>query len=343
MKQRGLARAVPLMGLAGWLTLFGGTVAARADERPPADGGLPAAAPDLAVAAAPDLLRPAPATATFLGIPDDDILHRLCEQPVTKLEFNPRGTTVKFKATLADGTVASLRPAQENTAGYFRADVAAYRLSRALGLGTVAPSCLRTMPRAAILGAVGPGPRADRLAEELQWEADGESIQVSLVAWVDRVRAGGLEKDADAWRPLLLQSSALRAAPPRLQSRAAEGSRLITWDFLITNWDRWSGGNTFRIGADGPWVWLDNAAGFGHSPPPVRRHNEAQLRPVERYSRSFITALRQISPEELAAALVPAGLAPPTLRQLLERRDVLLRRVDLLVAKYGEAQVLCFE
>ena len=346
MKRRGLAYAAPL---AGWLALCGGTGAAHADERPlahgadGADGGAPAAAQDLAGVAAPDLLRPAPASPTFLGTPDDEILRRLCEQPVAKLELNPRGTTVKFKATLADGTVASLRPAQGNTAGYFRADVAAYRLARALGLGTVAPSCVRTMSCTEILGSVEAGPRADRLGEVLQWDAGGETIQVSIVMWVERIRSGNLEKDADQWRPLLLQSRALAAASPRLQSRAAEGSRLITWDFLITNWDRWSGGNTFRVGNDGPWVWLDNAAGFGHYPPPVQRHNEAQLRRVERYSRSFITALRQISPDELAAAMAPAGLAPQALRQLLERREVLLQRVDTLAARYGEAQVLCFE
>ncbi|HEX2573540.1 MAG TPA: hypothetical protein VH877_28580 [Polyangia bacterium] len=331
------------------LTIFGGTIVVHADRRPPvdggvpADGGLPAAVRDLAGVAAPDLLGPGPAPATFLGTPDDEILRRLCEQPVTKLEFNYRGTTIKFKATLADGTVASLRPAQGNEAGYFRADVAAYRLSRALGLGAVAPSCLRTLPRAAILGAVGPGPLAGRLATELQWDAGGQTLQVSMVVWVERIRPGGLDKDMDAWRPLLLQSRALAAAPPRLQSRAAAGGRLMAWDFLIANWDRWSGGNTFHVGNDGPWVWLDNAAGFGHYSPPVRRYNEAQLRPVERYSRSFIAALRQISPEQLAAELAPAGLPPLALRQLLERRDVLLRRVEMLVARYGEAQVLCFE
>jgi hypothetical protein len=356
MKQRGLARAVPL---AGWITLLASPAAARPHERPPTPGG-PTVATEKAVgAAAPALFRPGPTaadisgsrprprpiptSAAFLGTPDDELLHRLCELPVTKLVYNYRGTTIKFKATLADGTTASLRPAQENEAGYFRADVAAYRLSRVLGLGTVPPSCLRTMPRAALFGAVRSVSLAARVTKEVQWDARGESVPVSMVVWVEHLREGVLDKDVAAWRPLLLQSRALGAAPPRLQSYAAEGSRLAVWDFLIANWDRWSGGNTFRIGAQGPWVWLDNAAGFGRYTPPVRRYNEAQLRSVERYSRAFITALRQVSPDELTAALSPAGLPPHALRHLLERRDVLLRRVDALVARYGEDRVLCFE
>jgi hypothetical protein len=283
------------------------------------------------------------AAAGFLGGDDEAVIRRLCEQPLGRLELNRQGTTLKFKATMRDGTRGSLRPAQTADAGYFRADVASYRLSRALGLHTVPPSCLRTLGRDQIEGAAGAQRVAARLKTEVGWSADGKRVEASVVAWVDHVRSAELDKDLAAWRRLLAQSARLDGASEALRVHAAEGSRLIAWDFLIANWDRWSGSNTFRVGASGPFVWLDNAAGFGHYGGGATRRNESQLVGVERHSRSFIAALRSRTDGELGAALGPAGLSARELKQLLERRTELLRRVDELIAKYGAERVLCFD
>jgi hypothetical protein len=284
-----------------------------------------------------------PTSATFLGTPDDTIIQRLCEQPVARLELNRAGTTVKFKAVMADGTRASLRPAQSNEAGYFKADVAAYRLSRALGLGTVAPACIRTVTREQIFGAAGANAIRERLEKQLQWSADGATIAASMVIWVDKVRSAGLDGDVHAWRPLLSQAAKLDGAAPAAVARAAEGGRLIAFDYLIDNWDRWSGSNTFRVGANGPFVWLDNAAGFGHYGAAAARRNEKQFAGVERFSRALVAALRRTDEAALARALAAADLPERSLHQLAARRTALLRRVDELIARHGEARVLCFD
>jgi hypothetical protein len=284
-----------------------------------------------------------PEAAPFGGAGDDALLKQLCEQPITTLQVNRQGTTIKFKAVMADGTRGSLRPAQPSDAGYFRADVAAYLLARALGLGTVAPSCLRTVTREQILGAEGADRIAPRLLKDVSWSGDGKTVAASVVLWVDHVRSAGLEQDLAAWRPLLEQSGALAGASETLRRHAAEGSRLLAWDFLIANWDRWSGSNTFRIGRDGPYVWLDNAAGFGHYSAASKHRNEAQLEHVERFSRALVGAMRALGDEQLGRALGPAGLSPRELKQLLERRAAFLRHVDALIAKYGAERVLCFD
>ena len=122
---------------------------------------------------------------------------------------------------------------------------------------------------------------------------------------------------------------------------AREASRLIAWDVLIANWDRWSGGNTFRVGQRE--VWLDNAAGFGRYAKEMQRKNEKPLVGVERFSRSLIGALSGVSEEQLRLALAPARLSRVQEQELMARRRDLLRYVDELVAKYGIAEVLCFD
>jgi len=284
-------------------------------------------------------IEPLPAP-SFLGAADDTILARLCTDDIASLEPLGQGTTVKFKARFDGDLKAAVRPAQTLAAGNFRADVAAYRLSRELGLGTVPPACARSLDRAALEAAAGPTLDA-RLADEIRWT--GARADASVTYWVSGVKSAALEKNRRAWSALLRQDADLAAAPDALREAAAEGSRLLMWDFLIANWDRWSGANTFRIGDDGPFVWLDNAAGFGAESAKTRARRAGKLADVERFSRQLVTALRATSDDQLRAALAPAGLSERALADLLERKQILLARVDALVAEHGEDAVLAFD
>jgi hypothetical protein len=277
--------------------------------------------------------------AGFLGLDDETLLRRMCDDAITSLEPLGQGTTVKFKARFDGELKAAIRPAQKLAAGNFRADLAAYRLSRALQLGTVPPACQRMMGRADLAAAAGP--KLDRrLADEVRWSDD--LAPASVTYWVTGVKSADLEKNRRAWRALLVQGADLDAAPALVES-AAEGSRLLVWDFLIANWDRWSGANTFRLGVDGPFVWLDNAAGFGPESGKTRKKRVAELRRVERFSRRLIDSLRAATDDDLRAALAPASLPERSVRDLLERRRLLIGHVDALVAEHGEEAVLAFD
>ena len=300
-----------------------------------ADGGV---APDGAVPggdgghALPPRAAPRPA--------DEALLARLCGQPPRSLEPLRKGTTLKLKIVVTDGAIGVLRPAQRNEAGYFRADVAAYLLAQRLGLDQVPPACLRTVAREQLLAAAGElRPRFER---EVTWSKDGRGAEAAVVAWVDHVASSHLAESRREWQPLLAQGRPLVGAPSLLRA-AAQASELLTWDFLIANWDRWSGSNTFAVGKSGPAVWLDNAAGFGRYSPPMRRRNEGHLAGLERFSRRFVTALRAVGDEELERALRPAGLPLMAVRQLTARRATLLHHIDGLIARFGDAAVLCFD
>ena len=235
-----------------------------------------------------------------------------------------------------------LRPAQKLDQGYFRADLAAYRLSSAMGLRMVPPTCERTLDRKMLYKASGRRWRK-RLDRELLWNPDGQSVQASALMWVEDVESAELEHSRRRWRPLLRRGRSFTGVSPEVSIEAAEASRLIAWDFLIANWDRWSGNNTFQIANTGIFIWLDNAAGFGHETKTMRKRRAAKLRRMDRFSRTFIDALRDIGADELLAAVEPAGLPEQRLADLVERRRLLLEYVDQLIAAYGDDQILVFE
>jgi hypothetical protein len=310
----------------------------------PAARPAPEAAPE-PTPSPPPAEEEAPYRATFLGQPDDDLLSKLCDQPIKSLEPNPKGgTTIRFKAVLADGTRASVRLAQTLEEGYYRADIAGYWLARAFGLGNVAPACERSFTRAELTAAAAKGkPKwQQRLDKELRWSADGKSVLASIAFVPDGVVSGDLEQDLKVWRPLLVQTAKL-AGGKHLLADAAEGSRTTSWDYLTANWDRWSGANTFRAGKDGPWLWLENAAGFGKYGAKAQRSNENRLHAVERFSRSFVGAVRAASDEDLRLILAPSNLTPRELDEFIARRKFFITWIDTLIAKHGEDNVLVFD
>jgi hypothetical protein len=260
----------------------------------------------------------------------------LCTDELTIDKPLGMGSTIKFKARVGTTKVV-VRPAQALDAGNFRADVAAHRIATALGVTTVPYGCLRRIDRASLDAVAGTELRR-RLADEVSWAADG-TVAVSVVAWVDGVKPAGLEQTRRAWRAQLAQVTPLAGDT----TAAAEGSRLAVWDFLIANWDRWSGGNTFRIGTLGAFVWLDNAAGFGRELERTRAARARTLSKVERFSRSLIDTLRTLDDPSLDRVLAGTGLTAARITELAARRDLILAHVDALIATYGEAAVLVFD
>lgn len=129
------------------------------------------------------------------------------------------------------------------------------------------------------------------------------------------------------------------------ERRAAELSTLVSFDFLIHNGDRWGGGftNVRTRGAEGPLIYLDNAAGFSR-----RRARsptlELRLAFVQRFERSLRRQLRRMDVQVLAERLATDPLAPildeEALAHLEERREAWLAHVEALISEHGEARVL---
>ena len=240
----------------------------------------------------------------FRGQPDDDLLAHICGPPIKSIKPLGGGASIKFKVKFFDGTEAAVKPNQTRITRY-QSEVAAYRLSRAMGLGVVPPSCVRRFSTEQLTANTPKDLRA-RMEAELIPDDKGE-IACAVITWVPGLRALKLEQQ-DWWRPALLRGGPI---PPGKQQRLLEISTLLLFDYLILNYDRWSGGNTHEV--DGQMVFIDQGAGFG----PDRHHRSSRhamrtLKWAQRFSAEVAQRLFELDiakvQRELAEVLPQAEL-----------------------------------
>ncbi len=267
------------------------------------------------------------------------------------LSLKPVGTSSVVLKMDLDGPIdAAWKPRTKTHPGGYLAEVAAFRIGRALGLSNVAPVVPRTLTLERIRALLGSDPaRYDALLPELI--ADGQSVSGAAIYWIPDMHETGLEtKDGvQRWTRWLAQDG----DPPsrdKSKSVAQDVSSMLAFDYLIGNWDRMSGGN-MQGDHDGKRVFIrdHNLAFYEPLPRPQHERVLGHLRKVERFSKSFVSALKSLDRPALARALSdpadPAGFAALSERQVaavLDRRLGLLSYIAATLDRYGERAVLSF-
>jgi hypothetical protein len=134
------------------------------------------------------------------------------------------------------------------------------------------------------------------------------------------------------------------------KSVAQDVSSMLAFDYLIGNWDRMSGGN-IQSDHDGKRVFVrdHNLAFYEPLPRPQHERVLGHLRKVERFSKSFVLALKALDKPALMRALTepddPPGFQALSQRQVtavLDRRLALLSYIAAMLDRYGERAVLSF-
>jgi hypothetical protein len=289
-------------------------------------------------------------TPGFLGLDDEALLARICDAPIERLERNRGGSTVSFRLRLAGGQKALFKPQQQASVANFRAELAAYRMSRLLGLHRVPPACGRMVPRALLqhtADASGDAAFSQRVLTELLGRAD--AVPGAVLFWVP----GQLDEVPGNETYATLLDLAQPLAPER-EGLAADLSKLLVFDFLNDNVDRWSGGNILqqRASAGAPpsaMLFMDNGASFSAI------HDGLGARPVEqarrlaamgRFSRSLIDRVRALTADSIRAAMsddpLGACLSDTQIQAVLTRRDLVLARVAEVLRSHTEREVFAF-
>lgn len=276
------------------------------------------------------------------------MLSRVCNAPIERVERNRGGTTLSFRVWFLGGGRGLFKPQQRADVANYRAELGAYRMSRLLGVGRVPPACGRRVQRALLQRAAdasGDATFSARVMTELLGR--GDLVPGAMIHWVP----GPLEPVplVDTWGQLLDLS---RPLPPEHTTLAADLSRLVLFDFLNDNVDRWSGGNILRprdAAGPGPMLYMDNGASFSamNDGLGARPHDQAvRLEHVRRFSPTFLRALRGLSAQGLAAAMAEDPLGPCLselqVRAVLTRRDRILAHAAEITAAHGEADAFVF-
>jgi hypothetical protein len=288
---------------------------------------------------------------SFLGVDERVILRRLCNGEVTRMQRNTGGSTLSFRVWFADGGRGLFKPQQTNSVANFRAEIAAYRMSRHLGLHRAPPACGRTILRSMLqrtADATGDMAFSTRVMREILGR--GELVPGAMIYWVP----GGLENVPGSERyPDLLDTT--KPLPEQDRVLARDLSALLLVDFINDNIDRWSGGNILRQrttpqNPSPQMLFMDNGAAFtiGRDNLGARPSDQAQrLARVTRVSRSLVARLRAMTAESLGREMRLDPLGSPVgdngLAAILTRRDRVIQHVDALITARGAAAVYAFE
>lgn len=321
------------------------------------------------VVEAPELVEEAPEAPSFLGQPDAPMVDALLNQEIVRIQRGGGGRSIGFKIWLADGTRAYFKPEQSAGSTRWYAEVAAYHLDRALGLGRTSPSVVRTIGYDRLARAAGSDARVDEIVQR-----DGQ-VRGALIAWID----GPLERAplGEGWEHWVRVDGDLPAvdpfvAPPHLrradrvaQRRLAAGrevpareapfaeramdrdgrdvelSNLVVFDYLTANQDRWGGNytNVRTVGEGGDIIYLDNGAGFRGGRYQRDRVLDSRIEAVQVFDAQTVQAVQDLDVDAFATELEEHGvtLSRRQRRGLETRVAHVLEHVAAMQANYGDA------
>ena len=288
----------------------------------------------------------------FLGVKDEILLAPLLEGQLTRVKFNRGGSSLSLRLDFEGGGRAAFKPDQTNLQSIPRREIAAYRISRLLGLEAVAPAVGRRFPLRELLEKLDPGSgdQVARIAAETVVDAEG-MVAGELSWWIPVITDAKLEglpidtaEGITAWRIYLTAGA---PEPYAARHLLPQISNMVVFDYLINNPDRFSGSNA-KSSPDGRSLYfMDNTLSFGPIPEGSTKVR-AYLEKVQKFSRGLARRVRALDEAAVREAMTRDGgpyprlLSDEEIAGVLYRRDALLAYWAELEARHGAAQVFVY-
>lgn len=348
---------VPVLGLCGLLacTPTEGEAPGRAPA-PPVTAVAPAEpVPEPAATEAPP--PPGPLEALPMTVPgaghfDHDALLEVLRE-ARPIQFKPVGTSsVVFRMQMEGDHTAAFRPRTRRHRHGADAEIGAYGIGRLLGLDNVLPTVRRTIPRRRIRERLHPryddAQTWEDLEDEIQWSG-GYEVPGAAIYWVPEMEDPELDTPAARarWGEWLTVGASI---PSESTTIARDLSNMVVFDYVIGNWDRFSGGNLKVFPANDEEsarvVLRDhNAALAPVLPDGIEERLWAEVYGVQRFSRDLADRLSRLDAAAVERALEEDGapmLTQGSIDGAVERAARVTSYIGALVDQHGPDEVLFF-
>ena len=269
--------------------------------------------------------------------------------------FRPIGhTSIAFRVRDDEGAYFAYRPRTRRHRRGHLAEVAAYALGHALAIDNVVPTTLRFEARRRMSERLDPrfddADTWDALDEEIFYRS-GADTPGAATLWVEDLSDSDLDVSAAEWGAWLVDAE----IPEEQMAIARDLSNMRVLDYLIGNWDRFSGGN-MKLFAGGTRVALrDHNVAFGRLAEGRAEELRRAVQHTRRFSHKTVARLNAFDREVLqthlqrlnqAGDLQRLGLPVLSEREeadLFERLEVVRSHIGAMVAEHGWDEVLYFE
>ena len=293
-----------------------------------------------------------PWVGVFGGHDDEALMAPLRDSAIKEVKVNHGGTSLSLRIDFENGARAACKPNQIYPQSQPRREIAAYRIDRLLGLSSVAPAVGRRLQVSDIVDHLrqSQSDQRDKVIGELVADDDG-SVVTELSWWIPVIETARVDNfDVNStdgvvtWKRYLTVGTPI---PPEDQALMAQLSNMLLFDFVIDNFDRWSGGNV-KVSEDRTTLYfMDNTFSLdddwnGHT------RTRTYLERSQKFSRRLVDALRHLRERDVRDAVThdtaPFGplLTDVEIKAVISRRDVALEYIDKLIADNGEDAVLAF-
>ncbi|QQR90608.1 MAG: hypothetical protein IPJ88_02365 [Myxococcales bacterium] len=278
-----------------------------------------------------------------------DLLKQLEAHAHDVSSFKPVGTSsIVFRVELDNDLRAAFKPSTDTRRSSYQREVAAYRLAEYLGMANVPPATLVAYDRQTLSKKLDPDYRDiwKDLEDQLIWN-DNDQVKGALIYWIDEMRPAEFEEVSGStdWQQWLSLNANI---DPEVQSLAQDLGSMLVFDYLIGNWDRFSGGNFKFNPSRTRLLLLDHNSAFG-VPFKDKVHDRVlkRLKMTQTFSKTQIGLLKELDQKKLSALMQIEHnknllLSDWQLRKVLDRRATILSYVDSLITLHGENKVFRF-